>query len=85
MVHLKEVILENFKSFGGKKRIPFFPGFTAITGPNGSGKSNISDAIMFILCPKSSKVLRASKLTDLIFNGGTKNSPANLLQSYVSI
>jgi chromosome segregation protein len=64
--------LENFKSFGKKERVPFFPGFTAITGPNGSGKSNISDAILFVLGPKSSKVIRAGKLTDLIFNGGKK-------------
>ena len=65
--------MENFKSFGRKLRIPFFPGFTAITGPNGSGKSNIVDAILFVLGPKSSKVMRAGRLTDLIFNGGKKH------------
>ena len=65
--------MENFKSFGQKLRVPFFPGFTAITGPNGSGKSNIADAILFVLGPKSSKVVRAGRLTDLIFNGGKKH------------
>ena len=65
--------MENFKSFGKKLSVPFFPGFTAITGPNGSGKSNIADAILFVLGPKSSKVMRAGKLTDLIFNGGKKH------------
>jgi len=64
--------MENFKSFGKKLTVPFFPGFTAITGPNGSGKSNIADAILFVLGPKSSKVMRAGRLTDLIFNGGKK-------------
>ncbi|MBU1941155.1 MAG: chromosome segregation protein SMC [Candidatus Thermoplasmatota archaeon] len=64
--------MENFKSFGKKLTVPFFPGFTAITGPNGSGKSNIVDAILFVLGPKSSKVMRAGRLTDLIFNGGKK-------------
>jgi chromosome segregation protein len=62
--------MENFKSFGHKLTVPFYPGFTAITGPNGSGKSNIVDAILFVLGPKSSKVMRAGRLTDLIFNGG---------------
>ncbi len=62
--------MENFKSFGHKLVVPFYPGFTAITGPNGSGKSNIVDAILFVLGPKSSKVMRAGRLTDLIFNGG---------------
>ena len=65
--------MENFKSFGKKLTVPFFPGFTAITGPNGSGKSNIADAILFVLGPKSSKTMRAGRLTDLIFNGGKKH------------
>jgi len=65
--------MENFKSFGKKLTVPFFPGFTAITGPNGSGKSNIADAILFVLGPKSAKVMRAGRLTDLIFNGGKKH------------
>ena len=72
-LYLKEVRMENFKSFGKKLVVPFFPGFTAITGPNGSGKSNIADAILFVLGPKSSKVMRAGRLTDLIFNGGKKH------------
>jgi chromosome segregation protein len=75
-VYLKEIYLENFKSFGKKIRIPFLQGFTAVTGPNGSGKSNIADAILFVLGPKSSKMIRAGKLTDLIFNGGNKKKPA---------
>jgi len=77
-LYLKEVSMENFKSFGRKLTVPLFPGFTAITGPNGSGKSNIADAILFVLGPKSSKTMRATRLTDLIFNGGKKQkNPAN--------
>ncbi|MDG6219832.1 MAG: chromosome segregation protein SMC [Candidatus Thermoplasmatota archaeon] len=75
-MHLKEIQMENFKSFGRKIRIPFNPGFTGVTGPNGSGKSNISDAIIFVLGPRSSKVIRAGKLSDLIFNGGKTGKPA---------
>lgn len=69
-MHLKEVRMYNFKSFGEKLVVPFQPGFTAITGPNGSGKSNIGDAILFVLGPRSTKKIRAKKLTELIFNGG---------------
>ena len=77
-LYLKEVQMENFKSFGKRLTVPFFQGFTAITGPNGSGKSNIADAILFVLGPRSSKVMRAGRLTDLIFNGGKKRkNPAN--------
>ena len=76
-MHLKEVEIENFKSFSKRTRIPILPGYTAITGPNGAGKSNISDAILFVLGPKSSRVIRAGKLTDLIFNGGKAGHPAS--------
>ena len=75
-MYLKEIQLENFKSFGKKLTIPFLEGYTAISGPNGSGKSNIADAILFVLGPKSSKVIRAGKLTDLIFNGGKEGKPS---------
>jgi chromosome segregation protein len=76
-MHLKEIELENFKSFARKTRIPLLQGFTAVTGPNGAGKSNIADGILFVLGPRSSRVIRAGKLTDLIFNGGKDKKPAN--------
>ena len=71
-MHIKEIELQNFKSFGKKVKIPFFDEFMTISGPNGSGKSNIVDSILFCLGLSSSRVLRAEKLTDLIFNGDTK-------------
>jgi chromosome segregation protein len=76
-MHLKEIELENFKSFARKTRIPLLQGYTAVTGPNGAGKSNIADGILFVLGPRSSRVIRAGKLTDLIFNGGKDKKPAN--------
>jgi len=75
-MYLKEIELENFKSFCHKTRIPLLPGYSAITGPNGAGKSNISDAILFVLGPRSSRVIRAGRLTDLIFNGGKSGKAA---------
>lgn len=75
-MYLKQIELENFKSFGGKLTIPLMEGYMAVTGPNGSGKSNITDAILFVLGPKSSKAVRAGKLTDLIFDGGKNQGKA---------
>src|SRR2546430_1517887 len=72
--------MENFKSFGRKISVPFLQGYTAITGPNGSGKSNIADTILFVLGPKSSKAIRAGKLTDLIWNGGKDKKGADSCQ-----
>jgi chromosome segregation protein len=75
-MYLKQIELENFKSFARKTKIPLLQGYSCVTGPNGAGKSNISDAILFVLGPKSSRVIRAGKLTDLIFNGGKDKRPA---------
>src|SRR2546426_5443893 len=72
--------MENFKSFGRKISVPFLQGYTSITGPNGAGKSNIADAILFVLGPKSSKAIRAGKLTDLIWNGGKDKKSADSCQ-----
>jgi chromosome segregation protein len=73
---LKRLKVRNFKSFSGATEIPFQPGFTGVAGPNGMGKSNISDAILFVLGPTSSKALRADRLTHLFFNGGSSKKPA---------
>ena len=73
---LKRLKVRNFKSFAGATEIPFQPGFTGVAGPNGMGKSNISDAILFVLGPTSSKALRAERLTHLFFNGGSSKKPA---------
>jgi chromosome segregation protein len=75
-MYLKRVKLRNFKSFAGATEVPFQPGFTGVAGPNGMGKSNISDAILFVLGPTSSKALRAERLTHLFFNGGASKKPA---------
>jgi len=76
-VFLKEIEVENFKSFAGKVRVPFLTGYTSVTGPNGSGKSNIADAVLFVLGPKSAKAIRAKRLTDLIWNGGKDKKGAS--------
>ncbi len=72
--------MENFKSFGGKVTVPLMEGYTAVTGPNGSGKSNITDAILFVLGPKSPKAVRAGRLTDLIFDGGKSKNKASFMK-----
>ena len=66
LVHVQQVKLSGFKSFGSSIAIPLNPGFTVITGPNGSGKSNIIDGILFCLGLASSRGMRAERLPDLI-------------------
>jgi chromosome segregation protein len=66
LVHINQVGLTHFKSFGGSMTIPLEPGFTVVTGPNGSGKSNILDGILFCLGLASSRGMRAERLPDLV-------------------
>ena len=46
-MYIKQLEIDNFKSFANKVDIPMLQGFTTISGPNGSGKSNIIDSILF--------------------------------------
>ena len=80
-MHIKKIIVKNFKSFNKRVEIPLFKGFTVISGPNGSGKSNIVDAILFCLgLTPSTRLLRADRLTDLIHTGN-----GNLSEAEVSV
>ena len=69
-MHIKKLVLDDFKSFGRETTIPFYDDFTVVTGPNGSGKSNIIDAVLFALGLARTRGIRAEKLTDLIYNPG---------------
>lgn len=71
-MRIREIEIDNFKSFARPTRIPFLGGFTAISGPNGSGKSNIIDSVLFCLGLSTSRTMRAEKLTDLINNQGKR-------------
>ena len=67
MVHIRKVDIFGFKSFGFKNTtVNFEPGLVSISGPNGSGKSNILDAIIFACGEKTAKMMRVSRLRELI-------------------
>jgi chromosome segregation protein len=74
-LHIKEIELRNFKSFGRKVVIPLHNDFVAVTGPNGSGKSNVVDALLFALSLSSSRAMRAERLPDLIYRGDNGKNP----------
>lgn len=65
-MYIKQIEIDNFKSFATKIEIPLLKGFSTIVGPNGSGKSNIIDAVLFALGLATSRNLRAEKIADFI-------------------
>ena len=66
-MYIKEIEIDNFKSFANKITVPLLQGFTAISGPNGSGKSNIIDSILFALGLTTARTLRSEQgVADLI-------------------
>ena len=72
MVKLQKLVLRNFKSFK-KADIPLSKGFTAIVGSNGSGKTNVLDALLFVLGISSMKMLRVSKVSELVNSSAVEN------------
>ncbi|CAJ1455272.1 unnamed protein product, partial [Effrenium voratum] len=68
---ISQIVLENFKSYGGVKVIgPFHKSFSSIVGPNGSGKSNTIDALLFVF-GKRAKKMRLNKVSELIHSSST--------------
>jgi chromosome segregation protein len=71
-VFLKTLTLKGFKSFADPTTIELEPGITVVVGPNGSGKSNIVDAVAWVLGAQGPKVVRSTKMDDVIFAGTTR-------------
>ena len=82
---IKSLELDNFKSFGNKKTIHFEKGFSIISGPNGSGKSNIGDSLLFVLGTRSSKTIRADRLSDLIHKASSSQRQKNYCKVTITV
>ncbi len=68
-MHLKKLSLYGFKSFAGRVDLDLTPGIVGIVGPNGVGKSNIADALRWAMGEQSARLLRGSRMQDVIFAG----------------
>ncbi|KYH38217.1 MAG: chromosome segregation ATPase [Candidatus Bathyarchaeota archaeon B23] len=85
MVHIKRLVVKNFKSFSGTVRLNFDPGLNIITGPNGGGKSNILDAIQFVFGELASRRMRVADLSELIYDGVVEGGRARVAEVSIAL
>ncbi len=78
-MYIKEIEVDNFKSFASEVTIPLYKDLIVLSGPNGSGKSNIIDGVLFALGLASARNLRTEQLSDFISTHNKRN------EAYVKI
>ncbi|XP_056106975.1 structural maintenance of chromosomes protein 1B [Rhinichthys klamathensis goyatoka] len=83
MGFLKQLDVENFKSWRGKQTIGPFKRFNCIIGTNGSGKSNVMDALGFVMGERAVN-LRVKHTRDLI-HGAHIGKPVSTFASVTMI
>ncbi len=79
-MYLKRLEINGFKSFADKTKVELKEGINAVVGPNGSGKSNISDAVLWVLGEQNARILRGSRMEDVIFSGSDKRKVKGLAE-----
>lgn len=84
-MHISNLELHGFKSFGKKVNLKFGRGITAVVGPNGCGKTNIVDALRWVLGEQKQSVIRAGRMEEIIFNGSRQHKPSSLCEVSLTI
>lgn len=65
--------------------LDFSSGITSVVGPNGCGKTNIVDAIRWVLGEQKTRMLRNSKMENVIFNGTKQRKPLGMAQVHITL
>lgn len=77
---VRRLEMQGFKSFAERVVLEFGSGVTGIVGSNGSGKSNITDAVRWVLGEQNPRLLRCSRMEDIIFNGSSTRRPVGFAE-----
>jgi chromosome segregation protein len=65
--------------------LDFSGGVTAIIGPNGCGKSNVVDSIRWVLGEQRTRLLRNTKMENVLFNGTRLRKPLGMAEVYLTL
>ncbi|MGD8414084.1 MAG: AAA family ATPase, partial [Candidatus Latescibacterota bacterium] len=84
-MNLRKIEISGFKSFMSGLELEFSGGITAILGPNGCGKSNVVDAIRWVLGEQRTRMLRNTKMENVLFNGTRLRKPLGMAEVYLTL
>ena len=84
-MNLTRIEIAGFKSFEHRLGVDFSGGITAVIGPNGCGKTNIVDAIRWVLGEQKTRLLRNTKMENVIFNGTRTRKPLSMAEVHLSL
>ncbi len=82
---LKRLEMQGFKSFAERLDIELTGQITAVVGPNGCGKSNIIDGIRWVFGEPNARILRGSRMEDVIFAGSDRRKPVGMAEVSVTL
>ena len=74
---LKKLIIENFRSYFGKKEFVFGDKLTLILGSNGDGKSTLFEALNWVLTKKATDADKLPDIESLVSAKLFKDLPVN--------
>src|SRR4029079_3548536 len=84
-MQLSKLEVKGFKSFADKIVINFDEGITGIVGPNGCGKSNVVDSIRWVLGEQRTRMLRNTKMENVLFNGTRLRKPLGMAEVFLTL
>jgi len=84
-LNLKKIEINGFKSFIHRTELNFSGGITAVLGPNGCGKTNIVDATRWVLGEQKTRMLRNTKMENVIFNGTRVRKPLGMAEVHMTL
>ena len=79
-MYVSKIEMTGFKSFADKIVLDLEPCITAVIGPNGCGKTNVCDAIRWVLGEDNVRLLRGTRIEDVIFAGTELRKPTGMAE-----